>query len=295
MMMTLLIQSIFTESLDESFASYLYNNSHYNSAITEFYRILFNNRKLEVDEIININYKIAKSYYFIKEYKKSNEVLDNIDKTLISEESRDRITFDYSLNFYFLKEFQRSIFYLDEIRENSKYYYEALLLKSVNYLAIFEINEAEKNLKILQNYNNNFSEFANKSLKLISTSKKIYKKYPVISFFLSFFLPGVGQLYSQQYFDSLQAFLSCAISGSLFGIALYYEIANITGIRTYVLPIISGSLFLFFYVANLYGSIAGAIRANEMVKVKLLKNIAKLLDTINFDDKSIILSIKKEF
>ncbi len=295
-MMVLYHWNTFTIALDDTFAAYLYNNNHYNSAIVEFYRILFNSKDLSEDEKININYKIAKSYYFIKEYKNSNNVLNQIDINLLSEESKERIIIDFSLNFYLLKEFERSIFFLDNIKADSLYYYQAILLKAINYLSLFNIEDAEEELKILQHSENNkFKFFANKSVELISNSKKRYKKYPVVSFFLSFFLPGVGQLYSQQYFDSLQAFLSCSISGALFGISLYYEITAPTGIRTYVLPILSGILFLFFYVSNIYGSIAGAIRANEMVKVKLLKNISKLLDTINFDEKSIILSIKKNF
>lgn len=226
-----------------TFANYLVKKEFYDDAI-----FLLNSVNTKSDSLSDVrNYLLGWSLYNKKDLVSSSLYLDDVsNKSGFYHKSR----FFSAYNNIYLKKFDKAKTILNDIdvRDSLK-----LELKNFQLAGIALLN------KDLELYKKHSSSFKYKSYLLSKEERKLdefenemsrfNRKSPVVAGVLSAIVPGAGKFYVNKFGGGLSAFLATTIFG-----VITYENYRKAGIKNYK-TIMFGSIFSFFYIGNIYGSI----------------------------------------
>lgn len=239
--------------LEIAFSQHLIRLKDYDLAIT--------NLKTQISDTLNetlkdsINYLIAKSSFYLKEFDTSIVYFNLIsDKASFYNES----LFYSSISSSYLTDFSKAAFYVSKVNT-----------MDTNLMQLFYLNKAGISLlnRDFKSSDENIQKFNNSWYPVVEQQEKIKllyqdikgfkRKSPFIAGSLSAIIPGLGKVYAGRLGEGVSAFLITTTMG-------------LVAVENYVKDgwkdpktIIFGSLFSVFYIGNIWGS---------TLSVKLIKD-----------------------
>lgn len=247
----LLIISLFFPILllaagSEEFGDYLFSKQYYYRAITEYERAAFKNYKPK------LTYKIARAYYYGKQYDEANSKTNAIlmNKNL-APSLRKQILFLKSRSLLQLGEFETARAVLNEIniKASSKIFAgKAAFLKAHTHLFVNDADPAKNILMSLKN-DHLYGEKSKSILKIMNEPPKTKSPYLAAIFSI---VPGLGQLYTGHYKVALVSF----IANGAFAYFTYSAYRRAKDISDYGYSDTIGWGFLsaIFYTGNIYNA-----------------------------------------
>lgn len=244
------------------YANHLFELRKYESAAKEFERVLF---FAPTDS--SIQHKLLLSYFLTKKF----EVIAERTPLFYPElaQTPASIGFTYSKALFFLSEEDE----LTHFVATSNYLRpkDRKLLEMAKELKLKNWGAAQKIYEQALPQDQRLDLFS----PLISKTKTIKRKSPLLALGLSIPFPGLGRVYTKQWKDGI---ISFAIIGSL-SYAAFRNFSN-NG-RGSVLGWIYGSLAGGFYLGNLYGSFQSAKRYNDKSYHEISDEALRLLYMLN--------------
>jgi len=234
---------------------------------------------------------------------KNREALFLLDR---AKEITNTDTSDYlrGMNYYFLKKTDSAAFYFNSVAIQSNFYTKSKFFESVNLsyskkytealtsFASFSVDTTQKyeqligimragNYLLLRDHKKfdslsagflyNDFRYSNEQTRLIELKKdvlKLKKKSPAVAGLLSAVVPGLGKFYAGKKGAGLAAF---AANGALAAMAFesYYRTKSFKSPQF----ITFGTLFTFFYVGNIFGSVFSVKQQIRSVNGKINNEI----------------------
>ena len=114
---------------------------------------------------------------------------------------------------------------------------------------------------------------------------------PVLALGLSAALPGAGQLYTGHTYDALQAFVFTSALGYGSYTAWRYELDRAS--PNLILPILTSAFAAVFYLSNVRGAHASAVRAGRFAEAQFYRSVLDRLDLV-LADEAWFLSVRLE-
>lgn len=235
-----------TELADQLFAS-----GNYYDAITEYKRYVYLNTNTDI--LDSVFYQIALSHRYLADIKKSNIYFDKSHSQTISEEFILQIQIEKAINLLILDDIENAYCILNEVYHNESN--KALAGQALFYLSIADILKGN-----YHDARNKYIEYAtfdtiiyaddtahhNKVINALDSALHVKLKNPRKAKLLSVFIPGLGQVYCNDYFAGLNAFL---INGSLL-----FMVGTFIASGSYIDAAVFSYILSIFYRGNLFRS-----------------------------------------
>ncbi|MEO0293653.1 MAG: tetratricopeptide repeat protein [candidate division WOR-3 bacterium] len=247
-----------------AFGEYLYKEKEYTRAIIEFQRFLFALDSLP-QNADSIFFKIAICYRLNEDYKNSIKYLKKIPSEYPKSGLLEEVYLELSLCYSLMDSVNKSEEILRSFLERSDTSNKALQLTAINYILSKKWEEAKKCLKAS-------SLDRNPLLRLVEVGENLPKKNRALSGFLSTVIPGSGKYYCNRPMEGFHSFVTIGFSAWQ-----AYEGFKEDGIHS-VKGWIFGSLGVFLYFGNIYGSIVAADIYNEEQELMFKLSIKNFLN-----------------
>ncbi len=239
------------------FADHLFGQGDYYRAITEYKRALFYFPTYEKKDFIH--YRIGKSYYLGARYRAALHYLAPLTE-INNKDIRLDVKNLVGLSYLYRKDYLGSERVFQEIiqefpdTKNRDYYSILVSMSQLNRL------QFEQSLASFDQFAKDFpqSQFISLARKGSAASKDILDfspRYPWLAMSLSAVIPGTGQMYNREWSNAFVAFV--------FNVTLGFLAVNSFLKDDLVGGGIFSSLFLTFYVGNIYQSRRSTIKYNE--------------------------------
>jgi putative component of membrane protein insertase Oxa1/YidC/SpoIIIJ protein YidD len=168
--------------------------------------------------------------------------------------SNPEVLLEVSLSSFYLGDNFKALTTLNQIDTISLHEYNGLdyrinVLRSIILLELKQFNESIKYATKISNTN-----VKNEFIKIINSSETFKPKRKGSAYFLAI-IPGLGYVYTKHYQTALQSIL---VNG-LLGYSTYTNFK----VKNYGMGILTGLLGISFYIGNIQGSAASAVRFND--------------------------------
>jgi len=250
------------------FADHLYKEGDYIRAAGEFQRYLFySSERLTARD--SIYHKIGRCYQFGKDFQKSmnyfHKVIFNYPQSDYLDDSYCQIAYSH----FFLGKYKESISFLDaniSIIKSAKmrlkmqqliglnYIYQKQWAKATEFFYSFEEKEKGDSFTTL------LANFAKQGQQLPRKSK-------FLAGFMSAIIPGTGKMYCHRTADGFFSLVTIGLTSWQ-----AYEGFRKKGVSS-VKGWIYGTIGVFFYLGNIYGSVVAVSIYNQQLENELLKKV----------------------
>ncbi len=244
-------QTIAQERNKPELANQLFASGNYYDAITEYKRYVYLNKDTGI--LDSVFFQIALSHRYSGDIKNSNVYFEKCLASTISEEYIVQIQIEKAINLLIIDDIENASNILNEVYQNesnSEFASQALF-----YLLIVDILKGN-----YQEARNKYSEYAifdttisadnighhNIVINALDSALHIKLNNPRKAKTLSMFIPGLGQVYCNDYFNGVNAFL---INGSLL-----FLTGTLIASGSYLDAAVFSYIFSIFYRGNLFRS-----------------------------------------
>jgi len=250
------------------FADALFQEKDYGRAAAEYRRYLMTG-DMPSTTAASIYFKIGLCYRLAQDYPKSISVFQTIIEKHSQSEAAEDSFYQVAYNHFLWGRYEDSLSLVDSFLPRigpPEKKLKLLQLKGMNFLYQKKWQQADAYLRIL-------SETAvpdplTATMKTFAEQgQRLPHKSPFLAGVLSGLIPGMGKIYAGRTSDGLFSLFTIALTGWQ-----AYEGFHKDGIRS-MKGWIYGSLGAFFYVGNIYGSIAAVRIFNEQSENQLLQRI----------------------
>ncbi|MFH1283516.1 MAG: hypothetical protein ABII27_07615 [bacterium] len=232
-----------------AFADYLYKKSEFSRAVTEYYRVIYSYPFINKGGLVSL--KLAMAYASMKEFGKAEGILNEIlEGSLLA-------SVKYATYIALAKCYYHEKRYSLAIEEASNAFNEGAdgsLAVSAKSLITWSYLSQNCWLDAAQ-----FQEEHGATEVMVQNIREgsmLPKKSPRIAGWLSFLLPGAGQVYAGRWGDGIVSFLINAA----FGFAIYDSFRNDNKAAGWVFSVFE----LGWYSGNIYTGIGSAHRTNKV-------------------------------
>lgn len=250
------------------FADFLYQEKDYTRAAAEYLRYL-SYGDIRPSVAAPVHFKIGLCYRLARDYAKSisafQSIIDKYPQSEAAEDSFFQIAYGHFLEGRYDESLTLSDAFSLRVGSDAKKL-KLAQLKSLNFLYQKNWPQADGYLRSLDD--KAAQDPLTAALKAFAEQgKTIPRKNPFLGGALSAIIPGAGKLYAGRTSDGLLSFLTIAVTGWQ-----AYEGFHQDGSRS-VKGWIYGSLSAFFYLGNIYGSVAAVRIFNEQSENKFLERV----------------------
>jgi len=250
------------------FADFLFEEKEYARAAAEYqrYLILGDFRQRPADTIYH---KIGKAYQLAQDYQRSSHVFQMIVDGFVQSSWNEDAHWQIALNHFFLGQYDQSVSYAETCLprvSSTDIQRKTRQLIGVNYMYHRKWKDADLYFRTLIRQGASdpatgaFQTFAAQGLQLP-------QKMKWLAGLMSAIIPGTGKIYSGRTTDGLLSLITIAATGWQ-----AYEGFHRDGTHS-VRGWIFGSMCAYFYLGDIYGSIAAIQIFNSQNENKLLNQI----------------------
>jgi TM2 domain-containing membrane protein YozV len=217
------------------------------------------------------------------EFRNSAYLCTKLDTATLSADQKDSLSYYQGWAYYNVRDLDTSAYFLKKVKSNSPYYNKSVFYAATNYAYTKKYSQALSVVKkefIDTSYNQlmylqkgglfllqrdysrfdsvskcfNYSDFyvAAEQKEMLLYRKKLSsykKKSPFVAGLLSTAVPGLGKFYAGKRGQALATAAACFVTGIVAAENLY------RGGVTSPQFIITGTIFSFFYIGNIWGSV----------------------------------------
>ena len=258
----------FTPESILKFADYLYQEKDYLRAAAEYRRYLL----LAIappPEAASIHFKIGLCFRSAQDYAKSvsafRSVVEKFPESGLAEEARVQVAYSHFLSGEYRESLASADAFLAEIKSGEKRQ-RLVQLKGADYLYQRQWAKAGDYFHSLEGQAGNdpltmaLKGFADQGLRL-------RRRSPVLAGILSALIPGTGRMYAGRTTDGLFSLMTIALTAWQAYDGFHKE--GVGSLKGWIYGSIGG----FFYVGNVYGSVAAARIYNEQSERRLLDQL----------------------
>lgn len=262
----------FCQSDRIGFLNELLNEKDYFRAITILKELRFESIA-DLQTRSKYEYMIGFSYYKSAKYENAIDYFTLLtENPTISPSLLHQSRVLLSLSYYGLKMYDYSLMELHNIISKDSTYSYAIFYESLLQTERKRFEQAENQLQSIIKKDNNsiLKEKSEKIYALLQKRSDLSFKSPLFAGLLSTVVPGLGQMYSQHYFDGVQALGFVGALGYA-TYASYQYSSNVKG--NYVGTAIIGFVTTMFHLSNILGAVKTAEFRNNRVYDEYMSEI----------------------
>ena len=238
----------------------------------DYFRAITVLKELRYDSVHNLDfrqhcdYMIGYSYYRSAKYENAIDYL-----TLVAENSRGTSLLRsqartlMALSYYGLRMYDYALMELDNAYVKDSTYTSIPFYKTLLNIERKQFNQTDTQLRLILQKEQHDSELAIKSkaiLDLLDKRHTLPSKSPLLAGVLSCVVPGLGQIYSQHYFDGIQAMgFVTALGYATYASYKYAQNTNGSHLGTVIIGVVAG----MFHVSNIVGAVKTAEFRNNRI------------------------------
>jgi len=251
------------------FAESLYQEGEYLRAVSEFQRYLyfFDDLPPNADYIF---YKIGFCFRMCKNFQKAIDYFQKVIDDYPKSNYRDDCYYQIALCYFFMGNHQESISFVDSNFQNITSNPKSLKmfnLKGLNLIYQKKWDEAIEHFSSFRE-NQRIDYFTSSLLNFAKEGKQLPRKNKFMAGLLSTVIPGTGKIYCGRTADGLVSLLTIGLTGWQAYEAFRKEGRNSTRGWVY------GTLSIFLYLGNIYGSTVAVKIYNEQLEDNFFKRIS---------------------
>jgi len=250
------------------FADYLYQEKDYLRAAAEYRRYLLL-ANAPPPEAASIHFKIGLCFRSAQDYGNSVSafrfLIEKFPESDTAEEARVQVAYGHFLSGEYRESLASADAFLAEIKSGEKRL-RLVQLKGVDYLYQRQWAKAGDYFRSLDGQTG--SDVLTMALKgFADQGLRLRRKSPVLAGILSALIPGTGRMYAGRTTDGLFSLMTIALTAWQAYDGFHKE--GTGSLKGWIYGSIGG----FFYVGNVYGSVAAARIYNEQSERKLLEQL----------------------
>jgi tetratricopeptide (TPR) repeat protein len=192
-------------------------------------------------------------------------------KELLNSPYREKALLEIPLSYYLAQDYPKALAEIEKLRSPSFSLISkarSLYLKGRCLLKLRKYSEAKAAFaNLLKLPENNFTSLAQELKNKAEAALNLPRKKPLLALFLSAIIPGSGKFYLGRKYDGAFSFLLTTSSALI----TYYYYHQRKTFQTFL----AGSLTIFFYTGNIYGSWIGARLFNKKLDQRYLEELER--------------------
>ncbi len=244
----------------------------------DYFRAITVLKELRFDAIhdsnrVKYDYMIGYSYYKSAKYENAIDYLTLVaEKQNVPLEMTSKSRTLLSLSYYGIKMYDYALMELDNTSTKDTTYVLSSFYKTLLDIERKQFSNTEHDLAVIIAECKN-PEIVEKSKKILATVTQRHtlpSKSPMFAGILSGIVPGLGQIYSQHYFDGAQAMSFVGILGyATYATYQFNHLTNKSHLSTAIIGLIAG----MFHVSNILGAVKTAEFRNSRINDEYLNEV----------------------
>lgn len=265
------LQTSYSQTNTLGFLDNLLKEKDYFRAITVLKELRFD--AINDSNRVKYEYMIGYSYYKSAKYENAIDYLTLVaEKQNVPLEITSRTRTLLSLSYYGMKMYDYALMELDNISVKDTTYLLSTFYRTLLQIERKQFSNSEHDLGVIiaECKNPDIVEKSKKILDIVKQRHTLPSKSPILAGILSGIVPGLGQIYSQHYFDGAQAMSFVGILGyATYATYQYNHLTNKSHLSTAIIGLIAG----MFHASNILGAIKTAEFRNSRINDEYLNEV----------------------